>query len=107
MKWLLYTAVFVFVSAVSTASSSVDTQRLAQRNTEAKWSVGVNRYEQMSHGFQASPITSNAYTTQFLLKKMDQLFDEIAQEVAEAEQRHEEYKVLLQESDFYSNDINK
>ena len=110
MKWLLQTAVIlglVLVSAISAAPSTGDTQRLAQRHTEAKWSAGVNRYEQMSHGFQTSPIPSNAYSNQFLLKKMDQLFDEIAQEVAEAEQRHEEYKVLLQESDFYSNDINK
>ena len=32
---------------------------------------------------------------------------EIVQEVAEVEQLQEEYKVLMQENNFYSNDINK
>ena len=54
-----------------------------------------------------SPIPSNTYSNQFLLKKMDHLYEEIAQEVAEMEQRHEDYNVLLQESDVYSSDINK
>ena len=108
MKWHLLTAVIlglVFASAVSAAPSSGDTQRL--RHTEAKWSAGVSGDERMSHGFRMSPIPSNAYSNQFLLKKMDQLYEEIAQEVAEMEQRHEDYEVLLQESDVYSNDINK
>ena len=38
---------------------------------------------------------------------MNQIFDEIVQEVAEAEQRHEEYKVLVQENAFYSEGIDR
>lgn len=106
MKWHLLAAIIaglVFVGAVSSAPSSGDTQKF--RHAEARWSAGVNRE---SHGFRMSPIPSNAYSNQFLLKKMDKLYEEIAQEVAETEQRGEEYEVLLQGNGFYSkNDLDK
>ena len=108
MKWHLLTAVILgllLASAVSAAPSSGDKQRL--KYVEPKWPAGANGDEKMYRGFQMNYIPSNPYSNQFLLKKMDGLYEEIAQEVAETEQRHEDYRVLLQESDLYSNDINK
>ncbi len=110
MKWHLLTAVIlglVLAGAVSAAPSSEDTQRLRFRYVDKKWSVRINGDEKMSRVFRMNSIPSNPYSDQFLLKKMDQLYEQIAQEVAEAEQRHEDYTVLMQESDFFSNDINK
>ena len=52
-------------------------------------------------------ITSNGHSNEFLLKKMNRLYDEIVQEVVQAEQRHEEYKVFAEENGFYSNNIDK
>ena len=108
MKWNLLTAVILgllLASAVSAAPSSGNKPRF--RYTEPKWSVGANGDEKMNRDFGMNSIPSNPYSNQFLLKKMDQLYEEIAREVAEVEQRHGDYEVLLQESDFYSNDIDK
>ena len=110
MKWHILKAVIlglVFASAVYVAPSSGDKQTLRFRYAEGKWSVTVNGGEKMSHGFQLNSIPSNLYSNQFLLMKMDQLYEEIVQEVAETEQCHEDYRGLLQESDFYSNNSNK
>ena len=108
MKWNLLAAVILgllLASAVSAAPSLGDKPRF--RYTEPKWSVGANGDEKMNRGFGMNSIPSNPYLNQFLLKKMDHLYEEIAQEVAEVEQHHGDYRVLLQESGFYSNDIDK
>ena len=94
----------VFISAAFAApSSGVDKLKLGKRHVRSKC-ADVSEVGQVSHR-HSHGITANGHSNEFLLKKMNHLYDEIAQEVMQAELRHEEYKV--EESNFHSNDIDK
>ena len=69
--------------------------------------VDYHKHNQVIPAFKQSHDTQNGYTKSFLLSKMNEQFDQIIQEMVQADQHHEEYKVNIQEEDLHSMDIDK
>lgn len=82
--------------------------RLAKGHAGIKSSLNTdNGAEQVIFGVKLKHDTLNGQTRTFLLNKLDQQFDQIIQEMVQADQREEDYEVNIQDDDLHSMDTDK
>ena len=105
----LHTALILGLVIIS-AAAAASTKRLAAMPVGEFMSVYPDGVEELSQVYRTSPrpeVVSIMQSNEVLLEKIKQQYDEIAQEVDQAEENNEEYTFTVTESDRHSDDIDK